>query len=319
MLLTLALVLGAPASDNAPAPRLVGELVELKTDTGTLHGTLDLPVKPGPWPVVILHAGSGPTDRDGNGPLVRTDNLKMIGRALAAEGFAVLRIDKRGIAASAKAMLKQEDLRIELYAADVTAWATLLRKDARFTKIGYIGHSEGSIIGLIAAMGAKFDAFVSLCGPGRQLQVVLREQLKKNLAADLFKQSDAIIAELEAGRAVKDVPKELLTLFPPSVQPYLISVFQNDPAKLAAGVTAPFLVVSGSTDIQVTAEDAKALANANPKAKVVTVEEMNHVLKSVKNTNRLLQLPSYTDPALPLHPKLVPALVAFLKPALTGK
>src|SRR5262245_61764352 len=112
--LTLALV-------TAPSPRLVGEPWELKTDTGTLYATLDLPPRPGPWPVVIIHAGSGPTDRDGNGPLVRTDCTKLLGRGLAAEGIAALRVDKRGIAASAKAMAKEEDVRLETYAKDLTA------------------------------------------------------------------------------------------------------------------------------------------------------------------------------------------------------
>jgi pimeloyl-ACP methyl ester carboxylesterase len=319
MFLALAFALSAPPPAVAPAPRVIGELVVLKTDTGVLHATLDLPAKPGPWPVILLHAGSGPTDRDGNSVYVRTDCLKLVGRALAAEGFAVLRIDKRGAGWSMLALPKPDDLRIETYSADVTAWAALLRKDGRFTKLGYVGHSEGALIGLIAAKGAKFDALVSLCGTGRPLQVVLREQLKKNLSDELYKQSDAIITELESGRLVKDVPKELLNLFHSNVQPYLISEFKSDPAKLAATFTGPFLIVSGTTDIQVATADAKALAVANPKAKVVTLDEMDHVLKVSKEANRLAQLPSYLDPSRPLHPKLVPALTEFFKSSLGGK
>jgi uncharacterized protein len=318
MILALLLALSAPAP-AAPAPRLVGELVELKTATGTLHGTIDLPTKPGPWPIVLIHAGSGPTDRDGNGPLVGTDCLKLTGRALAAQGIAALRIDKRGIGASAKALKKEEDIRIDHYAADVTAWVKHLRKDQRFTKVGYIGHSEGSTIGLIAAKDARFDAFVSLCGPGRTFQELLREQLKKNLPDDLYKKSDAIITELEAGRAVKDAPRELVTLFRPSVQPYLISAFQHDPAKLAGELKAPMLVVSGATDIQVVATDAKRLGEANSKAKVVTIAEMNHVLKHAKEANRLAQLATYLDRSIPLHPKLMPELTAFFRKSLGGK
>ena len=324
MFLTLAIALAAPPAEVVPAPRLLGEFVVLQTDTGRLHASLDLPTTPGPWPVVIVHAGSGPTDRDGNSLLLaRTDCLKMIGRALAAEGIAVLRIDKRGAGLSLLALPKPEDLRIETYAADVVAWAALLRKDGRFTKLGYIGHSEGALIGLVAAKGAKFDAFVSLCGPGRPLPDVLREQLKRLLSDEWYKQSEKILAELEAGHTVKELPKnppaELAALFHPSVQPFLISVFKHDPAKLAAGVTAPLLVVSGSTDIQVSAADAKCLTEANPKAKPAAIEGMNHVLKAVAKTDRPAQLPSYSDPSLPLHPKLVPALVGFLKPALGGK
>jgi pimeloyl-ACP methyl ester carboxylesterase len=319
MFLALALALAAPPAEIAPPPRLVGELIELKTGTGTLYGTIDLPATPGPWPAAILHAGSGPTDRDGNGPLIATDCLKQLGRALAKEGVAVLRFDKRGVAASARALAKEEDVRIDTYAADTVAWAALLRKDGRFAKLGYIGHSEGSLIGLIAAREAKFDAFVSLCGPGRPLQEVIREQLKKNLPAELYKKSDAIITDLEAGKGGKETPKELAALFRPSVQPFLISAFKRDPAKLAAELKCPLLITSGSTDIQVSAADAKRLTGANPQAKAVAVEGMNHVLKAVKETNRLSQLPSYSDPSLPLHPKLVPALAGFLRPALTAK
>lgn len=304
---------------EAPPPRLVGEFVELKTDTGTLFASLDLPGKPGPWPVVMIHAGSGPTNRDGNGPLTHSDNLKMLGRSLAVQGFAVLRIDKRGIGASSKALTKEEDIRLSHYVDDVVAWVEFLRKDPRFTKVGYIGHSEGARIGLGAGKDAKFDAFVSLCGPGRPLQDILREQLKKNLPADLYKESDAIITALVAGNLVPDPPKTLAALFRPSVQPYLISSFKHDPAKLIAELTCPVLVVSGSTDIQVTAEDARRLSEANAKAKLVTIDGMNHVLKAVEGTHRLIQLPSYSDPSLPLHPKLVPEISAFLKQSLSGK
>jgi len=315
---TLALTLAAEPVDVAPAPRVVGELVELKTDTGTLHGTIDLPNTPAPWPVVLFQPGSGPTDRDGNGG-VRTDCQKLLGRALAANGVAVLRIDKRGVGASTKTLAKEEDAQIDTYAADVVAWVAFLRKDPRFTKVGYIGHSEGALVGLIAADKAKFDCYVSLCGPGRPLQEILREQLKKALSADLYKESDAILTELEAGRTVKEVPKSLTAIFRPSVQPFLISAFKHDPAKLIADVACPVLVVSGSTDLQVSTADAKRLAEANKKSKLVTVEGMNHVLKAVKEMNRLSQLPSYTDPSLPLHPKLTPELAAFLKQSLSAK
>ncbi|MBA4065050.1 MAG: alpha/beta hydrolase [Isosphaera sp.] len=317
MLAALALALAAPPA-GAPAPRLVGESVELRTDTGTLRGVIDLPPGPGPWPAVILHAGSGPTDRDGNGPLTRTDNLKMLGRALAAEGIAVLRYDKRGVAGSLFALAREEDARLDTYADDVRAWAALLRKDGRFTKLGYVGHSEGALVGLIAAADAKFDAFVSLCGPGRPLQDVLREQLKGKLPEKLAAAADAILTELSAGRAVAEVPKELQVLFRPSVQPFLISAFKRDPAKLIAGVPCPVLVVSGSTDLQVTAEDAKRLGDANPKARVVTVKGMNHVLKAVGG-DLAKQLPSYADPSLPLHPRVGYEVGAFLKPVLAGK
>jgi pimeloyl-ACP methyl ester carboxylesterase len=316
MNLTLALALSLPV---APPPRLVGELVELKIDAGTLHGIIDLPSTPGPWPAVLLHPGSGPTDRNGNNVLMRNESLRLLGRALAAEGIAVLRIDKRGIGASANAMSKEEDVRVESFAADVVSWIAFLRKDPRFTRIGFIGHSEGSYIGLVAAMEAKPDAFVSLCGPGRPLADLIREQLKAGLPKDLLEASEKILVELEAGRAVKDVPDKLKALFRPSVQPYLIGLFRGDPAKLAAGYPGPLLVISGSTDIQVAELDGKRLSESSPKARHVVIPGMNHILKLVESKVRLIQIPAYMDPSLPLHPRLVPEVSHFLKESLVGK
>jgi fermentation-respiration switch protein FrsA (DUF1100 family) len=143
--------------------------------------------------------------------------------------------------------------------------------------------------------------------------------LKKHLPNELYEKCDGILTELSAGRSVKEIPKGMEALFRPSVQPFLISAFKYDPAKLITEVKCPVLVVSGSTDIQVTAEDAKRLGEANPKAKVTTVKGMNHVLKAVEGTHQLLQLPSYNDPSLPLHPRLILELGGFLKQSLVKK
>ena len=327
MLLALALVLTLPAQPKlqpkrppaAPAPRLLGEYVSLETGSSTLRGIIDLPSRPGPWPVVLLHAGSGPTNKDGNSRGIATDNLKMLGRALAAEGIAVLRIDKRGVGSSLFALTREEEASPQLYASDVVAWIKFLRKDQRFTKVGFIGHSEGALIGLLAAKDAKFDAYVSICGMGRTYQELLREQLKKNLPGELYKKSDEIMDELSAGHSVKEVPKALSSLFRPSVQPFLIAAFKIDPAKLMAEMKCPVLIVAGSMDIQVSVTEAKRLGEANPNAKVATIQGMDHVLKTSQVANKFAQLPSYLDPSRPLHPKLLIEVGGFLKAILGAK
>jgi pimeloyl-ACP methyl ester carboxylesterase len=321
-LLFLVLVANAPEvpAEVGPQPRIVGELVELKTDTGTLYGTLDIPSARGPWPIVLLHPGSGGTDRDGNSrvsptQVFRNDSLKMLGRALTAHGIAALRIDKRGIAASAKAMSKEQDLRVETLGDDAAAWVAFLRKDLRFTKVGIVGHSEGTLIGLLAAKKEKVDAIVCLCGLARPLQDVLRVQLKPVLSNDLYEAAEKIMTELAAGREVpeKEMPSMLIPLFRPSVQPYLISEFKYDPAAILAKLDGPTLVISGTTDIQVPVVDGKRLAEAKPGIKHCIVEHMNHVLKQTDKTGKLEQLPMYMDPTIPLHPKLVDEIAKFLK------
>ena len=294
--------------------------IQLETKTGTLFGTVDLPAGNGQWPVVMIFAGSGPTDRDGNQPALKNDSLKMLGHALAAHGVAALRYDKRAIAASRTAGPPEEELRFQTYVDDAAAWVKQLRQDSRFSKIGIAGHSEGSLIGILAAKRADgVDAFISLEGAGRPASDVLREQLKKNLSEELDEKSEHIIDELTAGRLVKDVPADLAALFRPSVQPYLISWMKIDPAKEIADLKMPILIVQGTTDLQVTQDDAKRLADANQQARLVVVPNMNHVLKHAIVPCKWVQLMSYIDPSDPLELKLTDAVVPFLDETLAAK
>jgi alpha-beta hydrolase superfamily lysophospholipase len=273
---------------------------------------LDLPTTKGPWPVVLVIAGSGPTDRDGNQPQMKNDSLRLVGKALAAHGIAALRYDKRGIGQSAAAGAVEENLRLESYVDDAAAWVRQLRADNRFNKVFILGHSEGSLIGILAAKQVPVDGLVSVSGSGRELATLLRDQLKRNLPANLFEQSSHMIDELVAGRRVKDVPPELVMLFRPSVQPYLMSWLKYDPAKEIAGLKIPILVVQGTTDLQTSAEDAKLLATNNQNARLVTIENMNHVLKNASSTTLIGQAKAYSDPSVPLEPRVVDEVVGFV-------
>jgi len=283
---------------------------------------LDLPPTPGPWPVVLIHAGSGPTDKDGNNPLgAKTNAQKMLGHALAERGIACLRIDKRGIGGSRGAMGKPEELRTETYVADAAAWVKFLRADKRFTKVGCIGHSEGSLIGTLAGQKEKLDAFVSLCGPGRRFSVILREQLKDQLPEEARKPTEALIQSLEAGKTFDDVPKEvpkkMALVFHKNAQQMLISLFRYDPAAEIGKLGCPVLVVTGTHDIQISAVDGEMLAAGAKGARHVALKGMSHVLKETDKTDPVEQSKTvYQDLKAPLHPKLVGGLADFLRSAL---
>jgi hypothetical protein len=298
------------AANKAPSD------VEITTSSGTLVGTMDLPSGKGPWPVVVFIAGSGPVDRDGSAGELKNECLKQLGQALAKRGIAVLRCDKRGVAASAAAGIDEAKLSIAIYADDAAAWIKKLRADKRFTKVAVLGHSEGSLVGILAGKQAPYDALISVAGAGRELGPVLRDQLKRNLPAELDSKADAILAELEAGRTVTDVPAPLMSLFRPSVQPYLVSWLKYKPATEIAGLSVPILVVQGTTDLQVSVEDAKLLAGGNRRATLAIIEDMNHVMKHTTDKTLLGQTQCYSDPALPIEPKLVDTVAAFLKEKL---
>jgi hypothetical protein len=287
----------------------------LETPTGRLAGTLLMPAA-ARVPVALIIAGSGPTDRDGNSAALagKNNSYKLLAEALAAGGIATVRYDKRGIAASAIAGLKEIDLRFETYVEDAAAWVMRLRNDARFQSVTVIGHSEGSLIGMLAARAARADAVVSISGVARRAPDVLRDQLRPQLSSPpaLWESSESILASLEAGRTVESVPPVLAALYRPSVQPYLISWFRYVPSAEIARLTAPTMIVQGTTDIQVGVAEANALKAARPDASLRIVEGMNHVLKVV-DADRAKQIASYTDPALPLAPGLAPAIAAWIR------
>lgn len=309
----------APAPAPAPAADPNEQPVKLETPTGAVHGTLLMPAstagKPAPVPVALLIAGSGPTDRNGNtqGIPGTNDSLKLLAQGLAARGIASLRYDKRGIGESAAAAPSEADLRFETYIDDAAAWVRQLDADPRFSIVTVVGHSEGSLIGMIAAQRSPADAYVSIAGLARPASQVLRTQLEGKLPPELKKESDRILAELEAGRtAPENVPQPLAPLYRTSVQPYLISWFRYTPTQEIAKLAVPVLVAQGSTDLQVTADEAKALVAAKPGAELVILEGMNHTLKAAAG-DQAQQMKAYTDPSLPVVPELVERLAGFIE------
>jgi alpha-beta hydrolase superfamily lysophospholipase len=242
---------------------------------------------------------------------MKNDSLKLLGQALAAKGIATLRYDKLGIAESAATASREEDLRFETYVQDAVQWITWLRRDPRFLRVGVIGHSEGSLIGMLAAKQVKVDALVSIAGAGRAAPALIREQLDAKLPSSLKARSNQILDELVAGRTVTDVPKDLMALYRPSVQPYLISWFRYDPIREIATLEMPVLIVQGTTDLQIPVEHAKRLAAAAKKgAKIRLIDGMNHVLKHA--TLPAEQQAAYSDPSLPIEARAVEEIAAFL-------
>jgi pimeloyl-ACP methyl ester carboxylesterase len=285
----------------------------LETPTGTIYGTLTLPVGRAKPPVVLVIAGSGPTDRNGNASTLVLNMYAKLAAALAERGIATVRYDKRGIAASHAAAPDETSLRFDAYVADAAAWIRKLRADGRFSSVTVVGHSEGSLVGMIAAQSVPVDAYVSLEGAGFPANVVLARQLATNLAPypELKAQSDRILASLALGKLVvaSDVPAPLLSLFRPSVQPYLISWFAYDPRVEIVKTTGRVTIVQGTHDVQVSVDDGKALAAARPSATFVLIDGMTHVLVDDPGTTIAEQVTgAYADASRPLDARLVAAL-----------
>ena len=284
----------------------------LVTGSATLYGTLLVPANRGA-PVALLIAGSGPTDRDGNTPLLpgKNNSLRYLAEALAERGIASLRYDKRGIGQSRVAELNEADLRFDDYVDDATAWGRRLAADRRFSSVVVIGHSEGSLIGMLAAPAIPASKVVSIAGAGAPAGAVIIRQLSTQVQPSLLAQATAALDKLERGELLDTVPPGLFALFRPSVQPYLISWLKHDPRAVAGRLGAPLLVIQGTHDIQVLEEDARAIAAANPRATLSLIQGMNHVLKQ-SPAGRLEQMPAYSDSTIAIDSTLVDVIADFV-------
>ena len=286
----------------------------------TLYGSLLVPGHKTKPPVILLIAGSGPTDRDGNSAALsgKNNSLKMLAEELAIAGFASVRFDKRGVGESFASGKSEEELRFQTYVSDVQAWIKLLKSDRRFGSVAVLGHSEGATLGLLASQTENVQAYVSVAGPGQSAAKILRVQLSDKLPPDLAKANENILNSLEKSEFVKDVPVALLALYRPSVQNYLISWFPINPAQEIKKLSMPVAIFQGDTDIQVSVSQAVLLAQAQPKAELFTIKGMNHILKTVP-VNNSQQVASYGDPNLELTPEFVQKLVSFLTKTLLPK
>jgi pimeloyl-ACP methyl ester carboxylesterase len=269
-------------------------------------------------PVVLIIPGSGPTDHDGNNPLgVTAAPYRLLAEALATKGVSSVRIDKRGMFGSKAAVDNPNDVTIGDYAADTHSWVKAIRDAAKVPCVWVLGHSEGALVALAAAQQPDgICGVILVSGAGRRLSDVIRDQLRANPAnAPVLESAMKALDSLDRGERVDSsgMHPALQKLFAPQVQGFLIDVFRYDPTKLAAALKVPLLIVQGERDIQVSVADAKALAAAQPKAKLVLVPTMNHVLKDVATDDRAANVATYADPSLPVDVGLVDAIAAFVK------
>lgn len=269
-------------------------------------------------PVVLIIPGSGPTDRDGNNPLgITASQYRLLAEALAGKGVSSVRIDKRGMFGSKAAIPDANAVTIGDYAADTHNWVAAIRKRTGNACVWVLGHSEGSLVALVAAQQPEgMCGIVLVSAPGRKLSDVMREQLKANPAnAPVLDSAMAALDSLERGKKVdvSGMHPALQRLFAPQVQGFLIDVFAHDPARLAQSVRISMLIVQGERDLQVSTADARLLATAQPKATLVLLPTMNHVLKDVPSDDRAANLATYADSSLPVDPALVDAIAKFVR------
>jgi pimeloyl-ACP methyl ester carboxylesterase len=288
------------------------QITEESWTAGGLHGTIAKPADHVRGPAVLIIAGSGPTDRNGNGPGLATDSYKLLAAGLAANDILSLRYDKRGIGDSRALATREEDVKFDHFVDDAVTAIQSLAARPDVSSVVVAGHSEGGILALAAAAKVPVTGLVLLTTPGRTYLTLIRAQLKGRLPPDLDASANAILDSLAAGKRVDDLPQPFAAFFRPSVQPFLISIGNFDPAAALSQLKVPALIVHAGRDLQVAAVDFDALRAARSDVQTLELPEANHTLKTSPadpQGNRAL----YKNPSAPLDPALLPALVAFIR------
>ncbi len=285
--------------------------VQTMTDSITLYGTMTLPQATKKVPLCIIIAGSGPTDRNCNNPFGKSNAYKMIAEELMDNGIATIRYDKRMIGESVDVAIQEKDLRFDHMVDDASNWVKLFENDPRFSSITIMGHSEGSLIGILTAQrNSSVTKFVSLAGPAQAADVLLLEQIGKQLpfAVPNIKK---IFEKLKQGEFIEEIDPTLMSILRPSVQAYMASWFQYTPTTEIAKLKIPSLIIQGTTDIQVETSEAELLHEASPNSELLIIPQSNHILKDAPE-DRIENIKTYSDPSLPLSDGVVDAIINFV-------
>lgn len=276
-----------------------------------LDGSLYSPLKQNKKTnLVIIIAGSGPTDRDGNQKGLTNNSLKYLSEELAKNDIAVFSYDKRIFAQMKTGTVNEASLTFDDFITDATSVFLFFKNQKKYNKIIIAGHSEGSLIGMAAANG-KADAFISLAGAGRTIDAVLVEQIAKQ-APFLKEEVQNNLDILKSGKTFELKNPMLASLFRESVQPYMISWIKYNPQIEITKLQMPVLLINGTKDLQVTTAEAELLKKAKPQAELVLIENMNHIFKEIKGDDTE-NMKSYSDPAIPIATKLTSTITTFVK------
>ncbi|MDT0554377.1 alpha/beta hydrolase [Patiriisocius hiemis] len=274
-----------------------------------IDGTLLLPSTENPKLVIII-AGSGPTDRNGNSSMSRNNSLKFLAEGLVNNGLAVFRYDKRSVK-----MLKNRDpnmanIQFNDFITDAEEVINYFKRSEQFSEIHVVGHSQGSLIGMLIAKGSA-SSFTSLAGTGQPIDDVIITQIAIQQPG-LDKSAATAFKELRERGSTTNYDPALASILGPQIQPFMLQWMQFNPAEEIKKLDIPVLIINGTKDLQTKETEAALLKEAKPDALYKIIENMNHLFKKIEG-NDLENQKSYGDPNLPVMPELIETISSFIK------
>jgi alpha-beta hydrolase superfamily lysophospholipase len=316
--------------------------VSWQLDSIPVEATLVKPAGPGPFAGAVLVAGSGPTDRDWNSPLLpgSRGSARLIAEVLARAGIASLRYDKRASGPhaqeNARALIGKLSMQSHLDELAGAVRALAQQPDVRVDRIFAVANSEGTLHALnyqISRPSIPFAGVVLLAPPGRAVGLVAHMQLAEQAkhlpnGEDLLQRYDAAVASFLANEPVvadptlpEGVQNLISALTTPANQPFARELWTADAASLLPQVDVPMLIVIGKKDVQVDwRADGDPLQAAAAGRRDVTFDfpdDANHVLKHEPKARAELTsgdvLANYNGPAAQLDPEAMRSVVEWLR------
>tara|TARA_B100000674_G_C37854814_1_gene921822 strand:+ start:68 stop:1018 length:951 start_codon:yes stop_codon:yes gene_type:complete len=263
--------------------------------------------------MVLIIAGSGPTDKDGNNPLGMNENYsyKMLAHQLYNNNIGSVRYDKRGIGSSALAFSGEVDFQFNFFIEDAVAILGHIKENYPDKKIIIAGHSQGSLVGMIAAQKESVDGFISLAGAGFPIDEVLKEQLKEQ--PKFFKDyALKVLDSIKLGIDLDTIYPPISNIFPENLQVFLRQWMSYDPLKEINKLNIPVLLINGTHDVQVSVDNVERLASERKQFKIKVIEGMSHVLKDAPK-DKEENINTYNDISLPLNSEMIEEMLFFIK------
>lgn len=274
-----------------------------------IDGTILTPETATKSPLVIIIAGSGPTDRNGNQQMMKNNSLQYLAEGLYKEGIATFRYDKRIIKQMKNRTINEESIVFDDFIKDAEAVIDYFKRSDAFSNIYVLGHSQGATVGMVAAQKGA-DGFISIAGPGRSIDDVIVEQLSQQ-APGLKENARKAFDDLRVNGVAQNYSPGLASIFRPSIQPFIRTWMEYDPSEEIKKLNIPVLILAGTKDLQVLPSEGELLKTAKPDATYTIVENMNHILKEISGDD-LVNQKSYNEPNRPVMPELIQAIADFV-------
>ena len=275
-----------------------------------IDGSLIVPNSKSKTDLVIIIAGSGPTNRNGNQNFLKSNNLKKLAIALAENNIASFRYDKRIVKQIKQGNIDVKNMRFEDFVNDAKDIISYFSAKNEFSKIYIAGHSQGSLVGLLA-LDNNIDGFISLAGAGRNIGDVIIDQIN-NTARQYVEETKKVVSKLKQGKTTTEFPPALFAMFNMETQPFMISWMGYNPTEIISNVKQPILIINGTKDLQVSIEEAELLSKANKNSELKIIENMNHVLFTIEG-DTLENSKSYNEAFRDLNSELIESIVTFIK------